>query len=963
MMESSLKGHKLMKCRPIFLSRIIELGGLCLSALCLVFVSVVGAQQDYGNRLGMNEQGRVSYYALGPSMQLESFVPALKRWYLPQEVAQEYRWQWEYTNYARSLYHRYISPGQEGDNFYDLYGRYLTKGWLVYDWRQRQPTTSGGSGILKPSGRYNSWFSNLLVSTDAKGQHYLGVTIGDLVNTTLTPMTLRKTRFNGIQFDYAADRLEATVLMSRINLPVDKIAPGVLTPYYTENFTNLLGFRGVWKLHDAVQVGATFVNTHNDRSAAERGGNPFKGKLTTGQLEDRINWIMVRISDDSPADGGGGPTVFAADIEIRTKIGDRDTVLVGSQIGFKPQIEGGTTRNGFPVAEGIGPEGEIFYRYIFSSDESEVADLEGIIQDTDLVNNISKVSFRFLLNNDYRVDVTSDVQTDNEPLGAQSQFLNVTRASGNVKDNSNQRWVVFDYGLPTATQVFGLSLEVTDWAGFRLYAEYNINHQFKQYPNSLEATHRSSSGVLGNRASTGWMVNVAKDFYPFFLFGEAFGMDANYNTTAFLVDQGGRTNYADDEEAKSEFIFDLVDDNDDNDILLDQRRDKEGAADSAVFPGLDENNDFISDFNQNNNPVRPNFMPDYEEQFLRHYVDRPEYVFAVDLNNNGWGERFENDDEPDFPYKRDRRGYNAHLGAWLTPELKWMAGQENIKRLSTGEQNVTRYALLAYERNFVGVGNVAFYNMFKLVKDNIADDLIQWMQARPELGRPLDSPGLMQPIRDPLAMQDALVNRFWAGFESESYHGINTESKFIHELIRQQQKNAVDRDGRMLSQQTRRLGLINRIDYLFPLGRTIIQPRFKQELFMDNTPYTMGHFLGSSVAERQDWSGIFSMLVRRPFLNNVLLQIGIERLVFQDFSQDEVGLEDKANGLLPGEPTGDYNETSIAVQLSINSPYLGYALKTLVGVRVDRRYVERFEQKRSRETSAISFVTVYGSVR
>ena len=47
------------------------------------------------------------------------------------------------------------------------------------------------------------------------------------------------------------------------------------------------------------------------------------------------------------------------------------------------------------------------------------------------------------------------------------------------------------------------------------------------------------------------MVNVARDFHPFFFFGEAFGMDADYNTTSFLVDQGGRINYADDEEARA----------------------------------------------------------------------------------------------------------------------------------------------------------------------------------------------------------------------------------------------------------------------------------------------------------------------------------------------------------------------------------------------------------------------------
>ena len=90
----------------------------------------------------------------------------------------------------------------------------------------------------------------------------------------------------------------------------------------------------------------------------------------------------------------GGPTVFDQDIEVHTQIGGRDTVLVGSHIGFQPQVEGGTTRNGFPVAEGTGSEGEIIYRYNFSSEEPAVVALEDIIDDADLVNNITAVKFR-----------------------------------------------------------------------------------------------------------------------------------------------------------------------------------------------------------------------------------------------------------------------------------------------------------------------------------------------------------------------------------------------------------------------------------------------------------------------------------------------------------------------------------------------------------------------------------------
>jgi hypothetical protein len=94
-----------------------------------------------------------------------------------------------------------------------------------------------------------------------------------------------------------------------------------------------------------------------------------------------------------------------------------------------------------------------------------------------------------------------------------------------------------------------------------------------------------------------------------------------------------------------------------------------------------------------------------------------------------------------------------------------------------------------------------------------------------------------------------------------------------------------------------------------------------------------------------------------------MLQLGIERLVFRDFTQDEVAADLQPSGLLVGATTGDYDETSLALQLSVSTPYLGYSLKTLMGLRVTRRHLERFAQPSALETGALSFVTVYGSIR
>ena len=79
--------------------------------------------------------------------------------------------------------------------------------------------------------------------------------------------------------------------------------------------------------------------------------------------------------------------------------------------------------------------------------------------------------------------------------------------------------------------------------------------------------------------------------------------------------------------------------------------------------------------------------------------------------------------------------------------------------------------------------------MFKLVQDDIADDVVQWVTARPELGQPLDSPGSMQPVMDPLAMRDAVVNRLWAGFTGKTYKGINRRGQVhprVHSAARRQ---------------------------------------------------------------------------------------------------------------------------------------------------------------------------------
>ena len=95
---------------------------------------------DYGMRLGLRQGAETSFRPQGPGVMLDALDPAVRRWYVPQELYNEYGWrQWEYTNYARDHFDRYVNTALEGDYFYDIYGNFVTRGWLIFNNTQTRP--------------------------------------------------------------------------------------------------------------------------------------------------------------------------------------------------------------------------------------------------------------------------------------------------------------------------------------------------------------------------------------------------------------------------------------------------------------------------------------------------------------------------------------------------------------------------------------------------------------------------------------------------------------------------------------------------------------------------------------------------------------------------------------------------------------------------------------------------------
>lgn len=787
----------------------------------------------------------------------DPLIPTVRKWQVPQDLYYIYKWGGHrYTNYARSTYQRYVSTELEGRAQYDIFRNWVTRGWRIYDWRQEQPLAFG-STVFKDE-RFNSWFSDLVVMADSKGQYHTAFMVGDEIRTTLTPLTFSRSAFNGIQWDIGSDKYSGTMLLSRVSEPVS-IVRGTDRDQRSD-FTNFIGLRGTAQVGDFANLGVTFVNNHFGSSRSSFAESSLDGLLTSSQNSGNVTEIIIRITDDSPGDDSGA-LFFSSRM-----------IVDGEPSALRPTIQGGRQRRGFLEALEEAP---ILLRY-------RIPDA--------LV--VERVRFSMVLANDYRVEVTSDLQKNDE---GQEIFLPVTRARDNVKDNTNQQVVSFDYGLPSANQITSVTAEIEDVLGLEVRAELARNTQLRRYPNinieKLSRHHKSET------QANAWYINAVKHGDRLYGYGEAFSMDEDYTTRGFIPDQDDFVNY----ENSVQNWFEYIDDNDDQDRSVDWGRFGGGAGDGAVFPGLDENNDLISDFNENQNR-----SPDYDEPFLRHYTDPPDFLFGVDMNNNTVVDRFENDEEADYPYKKGHRGYNVYVGSDVYPGVALTVGRSRQWIIAAAERSKAWYLLLTSRQDMARVGRFELFYMVKTVRDDIADNLIQWVQRPGTVGG-------MVPFDDPMIARDALVNQSFLGYTlARGNITFRSKLRFDHFKQRGESKKALDDNSFF--------GLILKADYPFAARNVTITPRWKSMWRRQTQPRP-------TQLEINELSEIISVSAVIPVLSRSRVEIGVEGILFRNAK----AIPDP----LPPTYVDDFVGKVLTVQYTSLVPYLGYSLTANVGFRVD----------------------------
>ncbi len=672
---------------------------------------------------------------------------------------------------------------------YDLMGNYLGSGYELFYWiERRQPLQRWGSELFKDWSAWQLVFTNVAVARDGYGGWGYSAIVGDGLRARFTPLTLSISDFNGLRLDLSTPYVKFTGVGSRIARPNrDMYQPAQnVGQIEVDHSTMVVGARAQVDL-GLLHLGVNGVNLHPYDST--RPDNSIKGGLrnhTQPQLTQPLyEWLVVRVSDDEPADGRAGAVVQELRLVIDGKPRpDLEPQVIRHRAGVPSQV--GRTLSGsgqfLPVYYTTISGPSHYYRrreiplyadYLYrlahaaGTDVSQDTFLEGLLANFALETSggilradgaeqlvflfdlegeaaVESVEVEVVVGNDYRLEwagvyfnPVNRTATKLEQRFSSFFYRLALRARGSVEDGSNFERVRFNVGENTAIFTYGADAHlVLPWLEVR--GEYARSAVYGRYPAHVgERPMFDRSPRFAHRGSA-YFVNALHRFGRGRVGAEYFSMNPDFTTemqTFLPKDFGYSTGgpYGVHHGlSNSTVIWRLVQDNEDGDrypdVLLGNvlGSPQAGARDlDGVFLGQDEDNDGIVDTDRNFNGI-----PDYDETFMMYAVEPNEYVYGLDRNHNDEPDQREDDWVADYPYDPDQRG--LHLFGQVELSRNWSAGAGRyaVEALAGGGRNSSTYAILTYRRE-VEERRQRFFleNYFRRVEDDIADEFNQFSRS------------------------------------------------------------------------------------------------------------------------------------------------------------------------------------------------------------------------------------------
>ncbi|MBM3281020.1 MAG: hypothetical protein FJY95_23530, partial [Candidatus Handelsmanbacteria bacterium] len=713
-----------------------------------------------------------------------------------------------YLNYGWVDYEHYRAAIPIFKN-YDAFGNYLTEGYEVFRMEEFRAAPQGQPGSMLLKGRfYQNWMRHLIVADDAYKGWSTRVTVGDVIRTTFTPLTLDMARFNGIRWDEASPNNRFTLALSRLSDPIkidlkNQLGPGgkrieVIDGVY------LLGSH--WDSHvgDFLVLGATYLNMHRFDSKRGFTANTRKGLAPPFTTPTQL---IVRFQDDSPEDGSGGAMVFEVKGTARlqengeerfaeilpTKVEPAEGVVVGPR-----HLE---ASGRFVNAAGLWQP--VYIDYVFVVPDSTVG-----------------VTFAAVVANDYRILIRQDHDfadpERNRTDSRSTEFTIIRRAAGNVTDLANKRQVVFAHGLETGLEIVGINADL-QVKGFEVSGEMARSTNHLQYA--------APEGSRSNFEDFAAYMTVKKHLPRVALGFEGFSIGPKYTSYAAktiarenaearpdLGRDGAPLAASDPRTLGAPYYFNtprqdpistdateggnktlnpiyaLVDDNDDMDQWPDDwvqdwdvanREVKYLESDAGIYPFLDFDADGFPDNNRNRNQ-----FADSDESFLMYFTDPQEFYFGTDFNNNFVLDLWEDDDQPNYPYAKDEQGF--HVMASFTPwaDLQLRIGRYDASQISGGNHNQVTYGGLQYERQLERQWWLRLDHESKKVQDNIANPHFDFRVQELSDGRLIPEQFFLQ---DFLEARDSFVNRGLLHLKFKPGQRWNFNAKFRYELNHQRE--------------------------------------------------------------------------------------------------------------------------------------------------------------------------------
>ncbi|MSR83708.1 MAG: hypothetical protein EXS58_12420 [Candidatus Latescibacteria bacterium] len=701
----------------------------------------------------------------------------------------------EYDNFSRTGYERYpLFP--QSRPVYNRVGNYEGHGVYLMRWdeireqnleaRLRAPDdvfrTEARSSVFADDATMRSEFGGLSMSH--QGWQGRGATffMGRGPTSTFSPLVFYQPDFSGVRADLTGAHQELSILLSRgglwgRNLYADfnGNSSGVIA------MSPVLLYGGNWRgRFGALQLGASFLrqvqsSIKGDRSSLYRGGLPYQNLQPPKQL-------IVRLSDDSP-DDQEGMAVYGVQVFVRIKetgelrTGDAQAAAAGAVFDplLQPQTRGRRVSDHWE-AQGAAETVD----FTFTLPAALAAES---------VQIAAQVSGDYHIGVRQKHDFLSPETGKNEertwpspsPLNGVNMafkdnpretepFYTVVRAAGNPRLGGESKLVRFDHAIPTGQTFYGFNSKI-DVAHFSLEGEMVANPQDFIFPTAGGDRVRRTAfgGFLKVRRGLGRLGGAGAEV---FRLDPTYGgwYDSRRGGAVFFTDVAGDA--LGGEKVAAESLtqeFPLYADNDDHDRWPDDQvqdspyvpqgafRDPVylgGRPESGTFPGLDQNGDRVYDMDTDRDGVG-----DWLEPFFAYEVDPPDFVYGVDFNNNGVPDFRENDAEPDYPYRRDRRGGHLFFDPGGRPT--W------LDRMTIGWYHLSQKvgggrsrAIYARSRAHLTLGGVALglADDFKQVKDDIPDDVYRFVLSTETgiFGRFNTSAYLPPP--DPLLMRDSMVN-------------------------------------------------------------------------------------------------------------------------------------------------------------------------------------------------------------